>query len=394
MIECPYCKNLYSNIKTHIFYKHGKSYEDFKREFPNFGKTQETVSYWDGIYYKCEFCKNVGKTKRKSMLLNHYKKYHYNELNESQKIEVDKYVESKNKLDLNELITCPICERKVRMFKQHIERGHCLNWNKFCEDYNFDKNLKCIITKNHKNQLSINKKLFYQSEIGLDQRKHLSKKFSGNGNFAKLKYVREKISKSMLSNNRTNQQLGSFGLIVNFIYNNQEYFCRSFVEFRILFALLENNIPFEYEKNRFLYELDSGLKRIYISDLKINDHIYEIKAFSGVNIEEGKFKGFDVYNKNIRIIIEKSGFSFKIVNYSMLMDELNLEKNPDFYYANKIKEMLEKNEIKKLQFLVFSRSKLKSNFFKKYNIDIEKYACVNYKEFIKENGDKINDNLV
>lgn len=341
MIECPICHNKFNSLCTHIFYKHNMTVKEFKEKFPN-QIIQEGIDHSNEEHH-CPYCDK--KFNSRNGLGTHISYKHNNLIRGSRK---------DNPKRLNkEGIKCEICGNIYVNIKQHIELKHLINWNDYCEKYNYN-GLEKYCSDKTKKLLSINKKNFYDSERGSKLKEIQSQNMLGDKNFSKKSSIRSKISKSRL---KTKMTFVGYGIFFEFNLENKHYIARSFNEFKVLISLLENKIPFEYEKVNIAYKDSEDVLRYYITDFVINKNIYELKPYSEIRIKNGEFSTFDKYN-HIKEYAEKVGYKFNIVNNRMFETMMKLEHKPNSYYHNIIKNMVEDGSMIKI---VVNRSN-KSNF--------------------------------
>lgn len=102
-------------------------------------------------------------------------------------------------------------------------------------------------------------------------------------------------------------------------------FCRSSLELKVYFYLMDNNIPFTQSKHRIKY-MDGNRERTYNPDIVIEDVIYEIKpeSMTKVKINEVKHLSAKIYCKENKL--KYGGFitenTFDIKKYGE-MDYIN-----------------------------------------------------------------------
>lgn len=124
------------------------------------------------------------------------------------------------------------------------------------------------------------------------------------------------------------------------IHSNKKLFCRSSLEMKIFYYLIDNNIEFKLSKHKIQY-IDGNTNRNYFPDIVINDSIIEIKPSALVKQERNKLK-FNAlidyckkFNLKCEYFTEKSFdlekynkefFINKIQNKELIIDEKNKEK--------------------------------------------------------------------
>lgn len=331
MIECPICKQKLNALNKHIIWKHNMSIEEFKKQY-NVTKLQENCRK-DNLNLKCPYCNDVFRLNNQLSI--HIKFHHKDKWEEMQK-ELNK---SKNQ---NQHLTCKICEFKTNLLYYHIKCSHKdITWEEYCKNYNHDLNIKAYFSEEHKNNLSINKKKFYASEKGLQERKKQSIKFQGDNNPAKSPEVRKKISDAAIKktlNNDNNFMINSYGIKFKFIFNNKTYHTRSFEEFKVIYTLLKNNISFEYEKIFLNYKLNDVLHK-YILDLKIGDMYIEIKS----NTTKCNYYDIPKY-KSIEDMLLKINKHLYILTYKEICDKLNIKPIMNVFLYKDIKKMLDNDQ--------------------------------------------------
>jgi len=262
-IECPICHQKMKNLKMHLFYKHKMRMDEFHSQYPNFGPTQITVTQKK---QKCQYC-NDDKLYSPSGLGTHIAYIHKNIKRNDPKNKTKKYIKKEGYL-------CPICGLVFKNFSQHVELTHKLEWDKFVKKYNWVDD-KAFVSHKHRQNLSINKKEFYQTEKGKKLRRQQSIQTSGQGNMIYLPGVRDKISAAaanrLITNNNTNINIG-----IHSLYKNLHF--RSKQELKIALLFDENDISFEYESKCFTYVDELQQKRRYVPDFFVKDFVIEVKS--------------------------------------------------------------------------------------------------------------------
>lgn len=363
MIICPECGKGFKNIVIHLFYKHGLNLEEFKEKYPDFGRTQVIQAPREKKF--CPYCNN-GILYTPTGLGTHISYIHKGTHYGSAVADRDKTKKG---------YTCPICNRVCKNLSQHIELTHHLAWEEFVGKYNWQLD-KAYFSEEHKQTLSENKVKFYGTDRGLEWRKQNSERISGDGNYAKLQVVREKISKAKQGVLAENSFIGR-GILIMFMYNGKKYTCRSLMEFLVTWELLEHKIDFLYEKKNFFYQDEQGVRRLYKSDFCIGDIIYELKSYTTHSIMHGLYTEYEKYQR-VTKVVNAAGFFFCVVNYDMMMDELNIGRKKEPYYAEIIRGLLDSGDIVKINYKDYGRKG--RGFLKKY--DLEHYGQVQTWELI------------
>lgn len=328
-IICPICNKKYKQLEQHIIYSHNMTVDEFKIIYPDSPLIGKVTIIKDDCEYICDECGI--KLNSKAGLTNHRKRKHG--------------IENPNKKVRKRGIKCEICGYECQNLSQHLKVKHNVDFQDYKIEYNYN-GPKSYFSEDHKKNLSINKKKFYdETERGKELKEKASILYSGDGNPAKRKDVREKISKSAIerfvNNDNESFEKYSYGLRVWFEYNLNKYFCRSFEEFMIIFSLLENNIKFEYENHIFKYKDVDGIMKNYLLDLYLpdNNEYYEIKAYSAVKIEE-EIINSEKYSHIIESL-SKLGKELKIVNKSTFLKNVGLKNNNKYYFYSKLKKLIE-----------------------------------------------------
>ena len=332
-IICPICGVILKQLNTHLLYKHSMTISDFKIQYPNCPLRIEKIN--EGTPFECGYCGKRFKTN--GALQTHISYKHGNQVYGSGDTKFKRKRANKTKG-----IECMICHNKFINFKQHVEMFHKINWNDYCNQYNY-KGPSRYYDDEMKHNTSIAKKAFYQTEAGIAWKKWNGARVAGDKNSAKRKDVREKISKSR--EYIDNHTFIGYGINIWFEKNGISYHCRSLGEYIIMCCLFDNNISFEYEKVKVYYMLNN-VQKLHITDFKIGNTIYEIKSYSESKINENSFKGHEKYDA-IREKMKTLNINYKIVNVKMLLAELNIKNS---FPTNKKKFLLNHmNDITKIQ---------------------------------------------
>lgn len=318
-IFCMICGEKLDNVVQHVFYKHGMTLNEYKKLYPNAKLHKDNR---EKKILNCPYCNRI--YYYNNCLALHIKKEHN-----------EHYVKkTKNK----DGITCEICNKKFINFSQHVELTHNMKFDDYSVKFNYS-GLKTYVTEDHKNNLSKNKLIFYnETKRGEELKKEASEKFSGKNNIACREDVRAKISKSAIER-KDNFKRASRGIHVHFTYNNKEHRTRSFIEFKVLITLLENNISFDYEKERIYYIDNTGKSRYYYPDLKIGDVYYEIKTKDNECINEEKYR--IIFSQ-----LKDAGKTIKMLSPESLAKDLNISLNKEDYYCEFAKKLLVDDKIR------------------------------------------------
>lgn len=388
LLTCPICNRKFDRMVEHVS-SHGFEWDHFcnRYEWPLWKKTsysKEDIILNETNSIKCEICGKYIKRLKFHVLKYHnisweeyclIYKHDVNILNFKfdRKIVNKKTIEEIEKIK-NDIINhiydyendknwvCLICGCKFVSMKRHIQT-HNITWEEYCENTGWDISKKQIFSKDHIKSLSENKKDFYQTERGIEMRKNehhdnwsgeknpakkdinrlknsiLKSKEVFNKNGAFSQEINEKRSKTMIETFKKEfKNRSNCGYQINFFYDNIQYHCRSFEEFKIIYTLLINNVYFEYEKYSLSYiREEDGYNLNSLIDLKIDGKYFEIKGTTilGINKvkQESKYKSLiESANKenieyniiNYELFINMFGFEI-ISNWEMLL--LNILKN-------------------------------------------------------------------
>lgn len=334
-VFCMVCGKKLDSVIQHVFYKHGITLNEYKKLYPD-AKLQKDNR--EKKILNCPYCNRI--YYYNNCLALHIKKEHN-----------EHYVKkTKNK----DGITCEICNKKFINFSQHVELKHNMKFDDYRVKFNYN-GLKTYVTEEHKNNLSKNKLIFYnETKRGEELKKEASEKFSGKNNPACREDVRAKISRSAIKR-KDNFKWASRGIHVYFTYNNKEYRTRSFIEFKVLITLLENNISFDYEKERIYYTDNTGKSRYYYPDLKIGDVYYEIKSKDNECIDEEKYR--IIFSQ-----LKDAGKTIKMLSAESLAKDLNISLNKENYYCEFAKKLLVDD---KIRFVWYSTCHAKSRILEK-----------------------------
>ena len=179
MLICPICQKEYSNLLRHIqiHIKDIKNKTDFLNYFPDFKGLLVENNRLKGKN-KCPYCER--EYDYKNGLILHIKREHPEFYTK----------EDKRK---NAKLICPICNNNFSDIKQHVEMKHCIKWSNFCNEYNWDINLTKFISDEYKENLSRNKKEFYNTKRGLELRKNASEEWKDKNPSQNREYISKSI---------------------------------------------------------------------------------------------------------------------------------------------------------------------------------------------------------
>jgi hypothetical protein len=363
-VICMICGEKLDSVNQHVFYKHGVKLKDYKLLYPN-AKLQKDKRKKEIL--NCPYCNKVYSFN--NCLALHIKKEHE-----------EHYI--KKSSENKDGIKCEICNKKFVGFSQHVELSHDMSFNEYIEKFNY-AGPKCFVTKEHRDNLSKNKIIFYnETERGLELKKEQSEKISGKNNPACRDEVRAKISRSAI-NRIDNYKYASRGIHVYFTYNGINFRTRSFLEFKVIAMLLENNIIFEYEKERIYYIDSNGKSRYYYPDIKIGDVYYEIKSKDNEFISDEKYR-------IVFELLKNSGKTIKMLSGESIAKDLGLVLHKEDYYCEFAKRLLDED---KIRFVWYSVCHAKSRILEK----ISKNYLINEKNFKvvladKEHGNRRKNN--
>lgn len=350
-VFCLICNEKMDCLTQHVFYKHNITIDEYKKIYP-FAKIQKDKRKKQNLC--CEYCGK--KYDYNNNLALHIKREH-----------PEFYIKNNDKRKNG--ILCKICNKYYINFSQHVELKHKINFVEYRKKYNYNGK-ETFVTKEHKENLSKNKKIFYnETKRGAQLKEEQSNKISGKNNPACRFDVREKISRSAM-NRVDNYKYASRGIHVSFKYNKIDYHVRSFIEFKTLIMLLENNIQFEYERERIYYIDKNGKSRYYYPDLLINNCFFEIKSKDNECIADDKYQ-------IVFKLLQDSGRQIKMLSPESLAKELNLKLNNEDYYCSFAKKLLNENNIKFTWYSTcHSKSKILEKIDKNYLENKENFNVV------------------
>ena len=272
-LVCPICGFRGKSLKMHLRYKHNMSMEEFRKEFPGFGKTQITpVREKD---QQCPYC-DTAELFHPVGLGYHIKKHH-----------PEHYVTAKERSSCKEGYSCPVCNKVVRNIEQHITLGHKIPWDVFVEKYQW-KGGKAYVSEAHKLALSKQKRAYYASDEGLVRKRKQRALMKGENNISKRRDVRQKLSLNAAKRSSSGTYTSSnFRIGIHSLYKGLHL--KSLQELLAVFFLEDNAIAFEYEKHFLLWKDEEGINRIYTPDFKIGDTFYEVKHANDIPKQGNKY---------------------------------------------------------------------------------------------------------
>lgn len=365
-LQCPICNNFFENLYFHLKRSHG--YKNKTQILNDFPKLKLVNDNRKRVNIKCEICNKEFKTLNALII---HKKY------------IHKILTKKDNKKEDKKLKCEICGNFYNQLETHVSIKHNLSFDEYRKKFNYFGPAS-FFSEKHKQNLKENKLKFYETEEGKKWRENNSKKFFEN-NPSKNNNVRKKFSESAIKRMKNGENAffsNSFGIMINFYFNGNYYFVRSFEEFKIIFSLLENEIDFEYEKHTFNYFLDNKLKT-YLIDLKINEIFYEIKGDSEKNLQ--KYLFIEKY-KQIKETLNKIGKTFIIINYKTFCKNFNLDFKFNDYFYVKLKRLLDEDKCKIQQTLFNIKSKPKIIMKIDKNFLLNKNIKISYKNEDKQNG--------
>lgn len=373
-VTCPVCGKQLKGLRNHLIFKHNMTDSEIKEKFK--GIPMQVVSKPKDI--KCEYCDRHFTTKGPYTI--HIKCSH-----------PDKYVPRENKSKENSKFVCGLCGFKGNMIYTHVCTAHSgvITWDEYCKKYNHDPNVRAFFSEKHKETLSQNKKKFYSSDVGLIERQKLREKFTGEANPACRPETRSKISKAALrrfkndESNMNNFMQYSYGTQFRFEYLGKQYRCRSFEEFKAMYVLLINNIPFEYEAKTINYPLLDGTIKNYLLDFYvINKYYIEIKGRSKTINGKGVYFDSEFYEyKKVNEMLHRIGKELIICDFRDLCKLLNVKEPFLIEIYRFAKKLLDDD---KCQILYFSQRKAAKNYHYKILENIDPFYFNNKNIVVKE----------
>lgn len=322
LIECPICHKKMKSIASHIPFIHLMSIKEFKMKYPD-SKIQ--LNCRKKGHFVCNHCNK--EFEYKNCLQAHIKKSH-----------PEYFVKETIKKEGH--IECAICCKKTDTIYNHVLLKHRCSWESYCEKYGKDLNTRSYFSDEHLKNLSKNKKMFYSSERGIEQRKKQSELYSGEKNPAKRMDVRSKISLSAANRSMSDEiSFNRNGISIYFELNNKKYNVRSFEEFKTIYTLVKNNIPFVYEKTIVNYYKEDGSIHRYILDFMINGLFVELKC------DKNKIDYYHVDKyERVNKILNSMGKKLIVADYNDIckMFSMNKPLNCEFYTA--LKSMLDNDK--------------------------------------------------
>lgn len=404
-VECPYCHQAYKSLVRHIPTIHKITMEEFHKNFPDYcvqiGDSQfkedslrelkkSFSSYYkkflkdDGLYH-CPEC-NKG-LKRISGLQEHclshginlpshkdfygdqiqnedykcpycdllFKNYRGLQVHLSMKHK-EEYINLKKEKERKEGFECPICGKIVAGIADHVRYTHHVEWEDFCEQYNWIYG-GLYFSESHRKNLSLNKKYFYN-------------------NTPRGKELRQTQFKNLPHTTSPNCRSYFFSS------DNDPYrYCRSFQEYAIIYILNKNHIEYKYEAFSVKY-MKGGIQHVYIPDIIIGNKLFEIKSSENDFIEDEE-KYMAVNN-----ILEKTPYSLTLLTLKNYAEVLNVKKVPLLEIYSDIRKRFFEDK----SFFIHG----KFIYDQRYNRESPLLKTIfeeTYKIFKKENLERINNTL-
>jgi len=302
--RCPICGKELGNLNMHVVYMHHLTVAEFRKMYPDVKMQQFT----EANRVEC-ICPHCGKKYNTKNGLGTHLAYSHNGVKRGES-------KRKDRRNVKEGYTCPICGIITTNLSQHVLLTHNLQWDIFCKEYNWTNMKKYVSEEAHVN-LSINKKAFYASDRGQALKEIQSQKMRGTNNIVYLDGVRDKLV-DKVSKKGLSIKTG-YGISIRL---KNGIYLRSFNEFIIYSFLKENNIEFKYESTQIRYNYKNKW-HTYFADFIIDNNIYELKAYTMIKINEKKYKFADKYSI-IKEYANKAGYNFEVVNPTILLKKYNI----------------------------------------------------------------------
>lgn len=257
---------------------------------------------------------------------------------------------------------CPICGLHIKDMGTHVKIIHNLNWDYFVTKYNWS-GTKIYFSESYRNNLRNNKLNYYNNtEAGLEAKKILSEKFSGENNPACRDDVKLKISKSRIGQhisikNKQNisksttgglysENSKSYGYTFWALIGGKEVRFRSKCEYLIYLMFDYYKLKVEHEPYKIEY-FDPSVEYIrhYIVDYVYNNRLFEVKP---------KIEDFtkDIKYNLIQKQLSKINKKLEILTPSNFIEVLNISDDlakPISFFENLLIENV-KNGVCKLTF--------------------------------------------
>ena len=300
MIICPKCKKEVGNLLIHYRCKHDKTVKsklDFYKLYPEFtGKSLQIPYIVENKHLKCPYC--FQEYKHNQALQAHIHGSHPN-----------KFISSVQKPKLE--FTCPICQKKLNNIREHANLTHNLEWKDFCEQYSWDESKGFYITDKHRENLSKNKRDFYQNTERGKELREIQSILSSTNNPSKDPKVKEKIMHSRALSTKI-PNAGFRGIKVSF--NGMTF--RSFNEFNFYVKCKQHNIELEFEPSQFIvkwFNPEKNFLTSYLPDFyePSTNTVIELKS-SKHDIELAKN---DIKYKTVKPIYDKLCINYVISTY-------------------------------------------------------------------------------
>lgn len=350
---------------------HGVFLEDFKKQFPSvtlqerepsetsastITKNLKEALRTDQGLYRCPDCNREFKSW--GGITTHYQEAHHKPLNPATRgarnderfkcPECGKYLKDDRGLKVHlamshnikkvptsltrsEGYKCPICGGVYQGLSDHVKLTHRMSWEEFVKEYSWTQGTR-YISDSYKENLSIQKKSFYNTERGLEYRRLQSEWYSGDKNPARSKEVRAKISKAQAKNFvKGSDNVFTFSYGIHWKEDGKWRYCRSLNEFMVMEYFNQLGVKYSYEPFLVEYFDRNGAKKNYIPDIVIGKTLYEIKTSRKEFLSKEKYK----YIKNS---LEGSEYSLEPLIPSELKDKFGKR----FFSPLEQKEMLRK----------------------------------------------------
>lgn len=324
MLTCPLCgktglKNILGHYKIHVI---DITKEKFLELYPEWDQPfQYDLRKRENI--KCPYCDKLFQLN--NALHSHIKTIHKEEWKE---IERERNAEIEKKMNKSQ--QCKICNAMKVDLKQHVERSHNIDWDAYCEQYGHDKLLTKIVDEEYRENLSRNKKKFYnETESGKLLKRKQSEKWKGSNNIV---YKDGILEKSMHTRSLHGLIPNTSARGIHCWYKNIDKMTRSYEELKFIILLEMNNIEFKYEPKFVIkyWNTEKEFITTYLPDFYINGTYYELKTEQerikiSNNIESTKYyeiiKAFDKMNIGFDLI----SINEFAKNNNIIIDSLEIE---------------------------------------------------------------------
>lgn len=296
-LVCPICGAHVKNLISHIRRSHDnsiKNRQDFESRFPELKGSKLQITKFDkSKEFVCEVCGKV--YHRKNDIQNHYRLKHPELFNKEEII---------RNLPGQE---CPICGKTLGNLRQHVRESHDLQWEDFCEKYNWDIKKSKIVTDEYRKKLSNNKKLYYKSEAGQIRKEKQSKYWKENNPV----YDPEKLSKSIYNRSKNGKLrvLSEDMRGIKVQYENNTF--RSFNEFEFFILCKKYNLNIIYEPSNYSVKWLNEEKRFYTTYLPD----FYIKDIGLIELKHSKYE------------VKRSLEALKYIKVKKVYEKLNIKYN-------------------------------------------------------------------